>query len=364
MGANANIALICGPDDFLVQREATRRWESMREGIDDFGQEVLDGRAGTQGEVENAVSRTLAAIQTLPMFGDRKVVWLREVSFLADSALGKTEATLRQVNRLQSGLSGLDPNSVQLLISASPIDRRRREYKWFQENTKAVFLGEARRSEESLLPILMEEATRLKVRFAPGAAEILIAKVNGNSRLAVEEVRKLATWLGDESDRIEEEHIANLVPAFAEGDFFEAAEAFFSRNLAWTLDAIRRHFFAGYESRSLLSNLQNRNRILIQIRVLLDSGELGLQLSKATLERAARTYAHHFGDSSDKTSLNLFTQNPWYLGRLAQSAKAFPLRRLLDFQAEFLRAFTEILRRPHDEELVIREMAIRCLSGK
>jgi DNA polymerase-3 subunit delta len=59
----------------------------------------------------------------------------------------------------------------------------------------------------------------------------------------------------------------------------------------------------------------------------------------------------------------VFTQNPWYLGKLAGSAKLPSLKRLIDNQQEFITAFEEIIERPHEQEEVLREMTVRCLAS-
>ena len=59
----------------------------------------------------------------------------------------------------------------------------------------------------------------------------------------------------------------------------------------------------------------------------------------------------------------MFTQNPWYLGKLAGSAKLPSLRRLIDNQQEFIVAFEELIQRPGEQQEVLREMAVRCLGG-
>jgi DNA polymerase-3 subunit delta len=195
--------------------------------------------------------------------------------------------------------------------------------------------------------------------------ELLLAKVGANTRLLIEETHKLAAYLGDEKT-IEEAHVAELTPNVAEGDFFEAAEAFFSGDLKWTLRALEHHFFTGGDSRPIIAALQNRNRILLQIRALLDSGEIKLGprgIDKSGFDRAAATHGGHFIGAPEKSSFNLFTQNPWYLGKLAGSAKLPSLRRLIDNQQEFIVAFEEIIRRPDEPEDVLREMTVRCLTG-
>ena len=112
--------------------------------------------------------------------------------------------------------------------------------------------------------------------------------------------------------------------------------------------------------------MQGRNRLMIQLRVLLDAGEISLGargISKADLEKAAAQHADCFGESDEKNGFNVFTQNPWYLGRLALGAKKPPkLRNLIDIQTDLFRTFEEIIARPDDHEGVMKDLAVRCLS--
>ena len=205
----------------------------------------------------------------------------------------------------------------------------------------------------------------MAVSIGSAAAELLVAKLSANTRLVIEELRKLATFLGVEGGVIEEKHVTELVPDFGESEFFETAEAFFSLDLEWSLDAIRRHFFTHRDARGLISMLQGRNRLLIQLRVLLDAGKISpgsRGLNKSVLGEAARAYGHYFDGLDGRSNFNLFTQNPWYLGRLSGAAQKVPLKRLIDFQTAFLVAFEEIIARPNEHEQVMRKLAVRCLS--
>ena len=213
---------------------------------------------------------------------------------------------------------------------------------------------------------LVQETAVNAESFASGL-EFLAGKIGGHSRLGVEETRKLAAYLGKDGGPITEELITELVPDFGEGDFFEASEAFFSNDLQWALDAIERHFFHAKDARPLLATLQNRNRLLIQLRVLSDGGELdpSQRLSKEKLEQLGRKHAHHFSDSGEKSTLNLFTQNPWFLGRLLPIVKRFNTRSLIDLQAALLEAFEQLLIQPRDQQVAIfKDLAIRTLSPK
>lgn len=360
-------SFVCGADDFLVGRAGRELFDRMSaDAVDDFSREIIGGQAGRVDDVESAVNRFREAVQTLSLFGGRRYVWLKDVNFLADTPIGRFEGTLTQVEALKEILEQVDPVHAGVLVTAAPIDRRRVFYKWVEKSAGFQFLGGDSAGDTSALEaVALAEAREQGVGIDPGALNLLIGKLRGNTRLLVEEVRKLATYLGEDGATIDEKLVAEMVSDFGDGDFFEAADAFFSGDLRWTLDALHRHFFAGGDARPVLSSLQNRNRILIQLKVLMDSGEVrlgGRGLDKPSFDRAAQAYADAFGAATDKNSANVFTQNLWYLGKLASQSKLPALRRMIDNQQEFMNAFRGILDRPKEQEEVLRDMAVRCLA--
>lgn len=355
--------LICGPDDFLVSRRGQDLWAKETADItDDFAREIVDGRAGNLSEVDESLGRFISAVQTMPMFGERKAVWFRNISFFGDTRPGGTEGAKAAIAKLQEVLTALDGKELTILLTASPFSRRSKKLvDWWKKQGDYQFL-EGDGEGATLFAEMSSEAERMGVSLSPDAGRLLLAKINGNTRLALEEVRKLAVYLGEEGGEIRDSHVSELVPNFGEGDFFEAAEAFYALDLNWTLDAIRRHFFAGHDGRPMITSLQNRNRLLIQLKVLQDARVIGDRISKNALESAAQRYAEHFGNANEKSGFNVFTQNPWYLGRLAQPLRRLKLKQLITFQGEFLNAFRGILDRPNEQELVMRETAVRCLG--
>jgi len=407
--AGKTFTFICGADDFLVGRVGRERHDKLVAEIpDEFSREVISGFANNVGEVEAAVNRFRDSVQTVSMFGGRRLVWLKDVNFLADTVTGRAESTLAAVADLQAILAAVNPEEVAVLVTAAPVDRRRSFPKWCEKQADFQLVGgDGESGAEALAGVVLAEARSLGVAFAPGALELLLAKVGANPRLLLEEVRKLATYVGGPGGggpgagdaaggvpragagvagdrgagetaasiglggggagaaRIEESHVAELTPNVAEGDFFEAAEAFFKGDLPWTLEALHRHFFAGGDARPILAALQNRNRILLQVRALVDSGDVRVgPRGLDGLARAAATHGPRFVGVTEKSSFNLFTQNAWYVGKLAGESRLPSLRRLIDNQQEFIVAFEDIIRRPHDQEEVLRDMAVRCLSSE
>ena len=385
--ASKPFIFVCGPDDFLVSRLGKERFEELaaEAQADDFSREIVSGFAGNVEEVETAVNRFRDAVQTVPMFGGKRVVWLKDVSFLADSVTGRAEGTLKQVEALQELLEKVNPDEVSVVITAAPVDRRRSFPKWCEAKADFTLTGDGDNAAEALVGVALAEAKECGATFGPGAVEILLTKVGANTRLLTEEVRKLATYAGLPSDLsakalataeasakegeggvITEAQVIELTPNQAEGDFFESADRFFAGDLQGALHALEKHFFTGGDARPVLSSLQNRNRILIQARVLIDAGDLRAPgpygFDKAAWARAQSTYAKHFGGDAEKSSYNLFTQNQWYAGKLVSTGRLPTLRRLIDNQQEFIAAFEEIIRRPDEQEIVLRDMAVRCLT--
>lgn len=356
----------CGDDDYLVS-ERGKQWfaEQTKDILDDLAKEVIDGRAGNVAEVSDVISRFTSAVQTLSLFGDKKVVWLRDVNFMANSQTGNAQGTLDLLDTLKDILKSLSPDQVRVLITAYPVYKVRSFYKWCRDNAEFTELTTDKNPAGSHVRIIQDECDRAGVQITRDAMLLMVEKLNGNTRLMVEEARKLSTFVGEGKEPIDERLVMALVPNFGDADFFEAVDAFFSLKLEWTLEALRRHFFTNSESRPLLGSLQSRNRLLIQLRVLLDSGAVrlgGRGIAKSDLEAAARVHGEHFGDSEEKSNLNVFTQNPWYLGKLAVTASKVPLRKLIEFQIAFADAFEGIVERPNEQEAVCREMVMRCLG--
>ncbi|EDY82602.1 DNA polymerase III, delta subunit [Verrucomicrobiia bacterium DG1235] len=368
--SEAPFIYVSGPDDYLASRLAREIWAELKKDVtDDFSIEVISGQVGKVDEVADAVNRFRDAVQTLGLFGGRRVVWLKDVTFVADNQVGRAEGTVKLCEDLQEVLESVNPAEVGVLISASPVDRRKRFAKYLEKS------GDYRPSGgmdskgggvETLLAAMNRECEALQVTIARDAVEVLISKVNGNSRLLIEEVRKLGTYLGEPGAQITSKLIEELTPNFGEGDFFESTEAFFSRDINWTLSALRRHFFSGNDARPVIASLQNRNRLLIQLRSLVDGGEIqagGGGISKPGFAKAAEKYAKFYDGLKAKSGYNVFTQNLWYMGKLIGAGKFPPLKALIDHQLEFIRAFEEITERPNEQEEALRAMAIRCLAS-
>ena len=365
MSKGAKFAFICGDDEFLVSDKGRACFEKATKGIsDELSKEVIDGRGNNLEEVSQIIDRFIEAIQTQSMFGGKKIVWLKAVNFMSNSQTGNAKGTLELLEHLKSVLENIDTEAVFVLITASPVYKVRSFYKWCIKEGDFVIIDSGKDSTAIIEEKIQKTCSDLGTRISQSAIHLLNEKVKGNNRLIAIEVEKLTTYV-DKGGVITEELINEMVPPFGEGDFFEATDAFFSGQLEWTLEALKRHFFSQTESRPLLGSLQSRNRLMIQLLILKDSGELGSrfqQISQNDLSRIFGKFREHFDEDTSKSNLNVFTQNPYYLGRLLKDVNHFSLKNLVDFQIAFAETFEAIVETPKDPIAIFNQLAIRCLG--
>lgn len=361
----SSLCAIIGDDDYIVRQKAREVFDDWAKDFpDDLSREIIDGRADRVDDVLQILSEAKAATTTLSLFGGGKLVWISEANFINQNKTGAAKGAKDALESAKEFLEKLEDSRV--ILSACPIHRGHSFVKWLQKNSDFHDLAKSEKEDVTFRRLVEETASELEVKFGLGALEYLAGKIGAHPRLGVEETRKLASYLGREGGEITEQMIIDLVPDFGEGDFFEASEAFFSGQLDWALDAIDRHFFQGKDARPLLSTLQNRNRLLIQLRVLIDGGELNPhdRMSKDLLERLAAKHAHHFDDPTSKTTLNVFSQNPWFLGRLLGLVKKYSTRQLIDLQSSLIEAFEQVLAQPREQHATIfKNLVIRTHSA-
>src|SRR5436305_14791202 len=117
--ATANIYAITGSDEARVKREAAELAQKLAPAeAGEFGLEIIDAAADNVDGAANAIRSTIAALQTLPFFGGRKLVWLKSANFLSDDVKGKSANVLEPLEQLGVILAGGLPDDVTFLVSA------------------------------------------------------------------------------------------------------------------------------------------------------------------------------------------------------------------------------------------------------
>lgn len=372
---------IYGSDEYLTEKTSREKWAELSAGLDaEFGLEIIDGRCQKVEEVEAMARRFREAVQTMGLFGGARAVWLKSVNFISDSVVGRAQGTLDILEELKELLQNAKPEEVRILISATPVDKRLSFFKWLSSNGDT---REAPSLEGFDAESLMRLAREKGLVFENEAADIFVKKVGGNARAVENELEKLALYLGatislpcqtsasaDTRDikvpqapkKVDADLVVELTSTVAEGEFFEPLEAFYSRKPQWALGSLHNYFATQKDAsaRPLLAAFFNRNRLLLLIKAALAEGLCRAGFKGLTWTPKADELKSRMG--SEKTPFNLFAQNPWYLGRLAQEAERFTLQELREIQVSLLKAFENI--HSQDEAIVMEGFVARWVGVK
>ena len=326
-----NIHLILGNDDFFVDLKAKKILEVYK----NFSVEIIDGTMANIADLKRVLENTIESLRTMDFFSTQKCVWLRATNLLGTNSPATTEGAQTTLDRWLEIIEKL-PADVQFIISASPVDKRTRLFKTLQTLATCEEMEE-KKSEDYLHFLIKKLCKEQNVTIETQAEELLLQKLNHQPRTIANELEKLAclkNFLGT----ITYEDVLKNTPTLINDEFFEPVEAFYEKNKERYIRSLRNHFILNKEIRSVLTIMQNRNRLLIQLKVLnLPS------VSKNALDAAYKNYEKFFGPIEDKNTFCIFSQNPWYLSRLKT---AFSLNQLLDLQEEYTKIFDLILQTP------------------
>src|SRR5438067_2345317 len=107
----ANMHAVVGSDESAVKRQAAELAQKLAPAEDgEFGLETIDGAADNVEQAAAAIRSTIDALQTIPLFGGGKLVWLKSANFLSDDVKGKSASVLEPLEDLgaliNSGLAG------------------------------------------------------------------------------------------------------------------------------------------------------------------------------------------------------------------------------------------------------------------
>ena len=360
-----NIYVFLGTDDGRVRQRAHDCFTEKSAGLDEFGAETLDGRAENSEDASRIVGRTLEALQTLPFFGENKVVWLKGANFMADTVMGNAKATQSALERLNATLSRGLPREVIFILSASAIDKRRTFYKQLKAlaHIETFDKPDTARDgwERDVMQYVRGEAGKRGLRFEREGLELIAMLLGAETQQVDQELEKLDLYLGDRRD-VKPEDIRHVVSLSRGGVIFEIGNAISRRQLPRALGLIDHLLFRGETAPAILLGA-----IVPQLRRLLQAKDLvrrfkirttNYQSFSRELASLPKEEIAHLPLKKDGTP-NAY---PIFLGaREASKFRASELRRGLEACLEAnLRLVTTGL----DPKVILNQLVIRLLVGE
>lgn len=331
----------------------------------DFGVDVIEGTAESAEHCARLVRQTLDALQTLPLFGGGKLVWLKNANFLADTPVGRTNAATEGVEAIVDYVEQQLPPEVKFLLSASAIDKRRSAYKRLQKLADVrVFdrpdTGKAG-WEDEVIPLVERRARELGITFETDAVEMLVQLAGEDTRQLDSEVEKLSLYLGERT-RVTLDDVRLLVPLNRAGVIFELGNAIGKRDLRRALELVRTLVYQGQSPIGILLAA-----VVPRVRSLLLAADLMTRHPRlprgsyaafgAALEKLPANETAHIPKKKDGTGLNAY---PIFLA-LGETAK-FSAAELRTALQACLDANLKLVTTSLDPQLVLERLLIGMLT--
>jgi DNA polymerase-3 subunit delta len=347
----SSFQFIFGLDEFFVELKT----KAVIEMLADTSLEVIDGQMNTVADMKRVFEIIVESLRTVDFFEPRKCVWLRNTNLFASTSPAMTETGQDAVERWLHFLKQL-PDETYFLISASGVDKRTKLFKTIQSLACCTELEEAEQG--SRLRALMEKLSgQYAVMMDPDAAELFIQKLNGHPRMISNEFEKLAC-LNNFRGTITRDCVLSNTPTVPNDEFFEPVEAFYAGDFRRYLQSLGNHYLLHKEVRSVLSALQNRNRLLLQIAYLRQNHAM-TSCDKQSLASMEPMFRQFFGPMGAKNTFCLFSQNPWYVSHLKT---CFPYEILLQLQTDFVEVFDQLLKEPKNAYPIMENLARKTFA--
>ena len=356
-----------GTDDLAVKDAATKRCHQIIPPEDaEFGIEIIEGAADNSDHVERIVQSALEALRTYPFFGGQKVVWLRGVTFLADTPTGRSETSQNALATFQAFLEVGVPPDIHFILSASEVDKRRS----FFLNLKKIarlevldLIDTSRDEGKQALGDLVENSAReLGISFDADALLQFTMLAGEDSRQIRNELEKLDLFLGTARHAHLEDVRAIVSPSKA-GVIFSLGNALGRRRLDECLQLVDR-LIAQKESpiAILLAAIVPKVRNLFQAKVFEERCHPSLASYSAysgAIAKLPEKERAHLPMKKDGSGPNVY---PLFLA--AQEAKGFTSAQLRLALAECLKANRRLVTSSLDGVIVLNQLLIRILGPK
>lgn len=242
--------------------------------------EIIDADAANADEVLKVVARLREALQTLPMFGTGKVIWLRDCSFLGDDRAAASEVATAVLAELAQELKTFDWRSVRLLISADRVDKRKTFYRAVDKagrvEVMAGLSGDSKEWVGQAEVFVRHELKERRQEIEPEALAALVAAVGPHLRQLASEVEKVSVYVGGRSP-ITVSDVEAVVTHNKQSEAFALGEALGNRDLPQALRRLDEELWevrttSGRSEIGLLYGLISKIRVLLLLQELLRAG--------------------------------------------------------------------------------------------
>lgn len=249
------IYFISGSDEASVKKAALELVSKLAPAADAFGLETIDGAVETVDAAVEKINDACRALMTFPFLGGKKLVWLKNATFLGDTPLGRSESVTNALAQLCEILKAGLPEDVTFLMSAPEADKRRSAFKQLSKMGVIQLHDKPdlgfRADEEEIISWTAQQAHARGLKISHEAVEALAARVGLNTRQLDNELQKLETAFGH-GHSIGAADVRSLVAGTRESGIFDISNAILARDLPLALETLAQLIRQGERGISIL----------------------------------------------------------------------------------------------------------------
>jgi DNA polymerase-3 subunit delta len=361
-------ALICGDDEFAVKQHARQIHQEWCAEVGGMDHETIEASVSNSGDALKIIARLRESLQTLPFFGNGKVVWLRDCNFLGDERAASTQAVTEALGDLAAELKNFRWGNVRLLISAGKVDKRKSFFKTIEkigsvESFTAWSADDRDWTERAEVAARGGFRSRRKEISEEALAE-LVSRVGPNSRQLDNEVEKLCVFAGDRS-KIEFADVNAICSRNKTARAFALGDALGDRDLPRLLRRLDEELWETRQDPQkseigLLYGLISKIRAMLLLKEMLREGwikaEMDYNRFKAQLERVP-------GDKlpADRRH-NPLALNPYVLYKALAQVKKYSAGELVRAMELLLQCNRRLVSSGLDEALVLQQALVQIVA--
>jgi DNA polymerase III subunit delta len=360
--------LVCGDDEFAVKKRAREIYQQWCDELGGMDHEIIEAAVSNSGDALKAIARLREALQTLPFFGNGKVVWLRDCNFLGDERAATTQAVTETLSEVAEELKHFKWQSVRLLLSAGKVDKRKTFFKTLDKIGTVEYFAALSADDRDWVEraeVVAQTAVRERKKEISGEAlSELVSRVGPNARQLENEIEKVCVYVGDRKT-IEFADVAMVSAKNKTARAFALGDALGDRDLPRLLKRLDEEL---WETRldpkkseiGLLYGLISKVRAILLLKEMMREGwikpEMDYNRFKAQLERVPADKL-----PADKR-FNPLALNPYVLYKALPQARKYSQSELIRAMELLLRCNQRLVGSGLDEALVLQQALVQIVA--
>lgn len=272
-----NVYFIYGNDEYLVGLNARKKVDEICPGDEQsLSLETIEGGAAKIDDAVAAIDQCIAAFRTVGLFGGKKVVWFRDISFLSNGVIMRNEQVKRLLGELSKDIkAGLAADQF-LVLSAPGIDKRSAFYKAINATAQVTEYAVPERDYEAR-PVALKRAVTLFRRegytIDSAAADAFIDKAGFETRQIMNEVEKMVLYKREDK-HIALEDVQIITSAAGETIAWDFTDAVAEGRLGDAIRIFRQLLFQKQTAVGLIIQIENLFQNLLRFREYMEEGWL------------------------------------------------------------------------------------------